>query len=53
MKMCPVEVQMFHADEKTDRQTDRHDENNSHFFVVIRTSQRAVLFSQKECFGLV
>ena len=31
MKIRPVETELFHADEQTDRQTDRHDEANSHF----------------------
>jgi len=31
MKIRPVGVELFCADGQTDRQTDRHDEANSHF----------------------
>jgi hypothetical protein len=31
MKVSPVETASFHADGRTDRQTDRHDETNSRF----------------------
>ena len=31
MKIRPVGTELFHADGQTDRQTDRHDETNSHF----------------------
>jgi len=31
MKLHPVEVELLHADRRTDGQTDRHDEANGHF----------------------
>ena len=31
MKICLVEAELFHADWRTDRQTDRYDEANSRF----------------------
>jgi len=31
MKIRPVGAKLFHADGRTERQTDRHDEPNSHF----------------------
>jgi len=39
MKILSVEDELFHVDERNnrqkDRQTDRHDEVNSHFFTVL------------------
>ena len=32
MKIRLVGAELFHLDEETDRQTDRHDETNSPFF---------------------
>jgi len=31
MKNCPVGAEMFHADERTNRETHKHDEANSRF----------------------
>jgi len=31
MKIRPVESKMFHADRRTDRRADSHDETNSRF----------------------
>jgi len=31
MKTCQVEAELLHADGRTDKQTDRHDEANSAF----------------------
>jgi hypothetical protein len=31
MKICPVGVELFHADRQTDRQTDMHEEANNGF----------------------
>jgi len=31
MKISPVGVELFHADRRTDRQTDGHDESNGRF----------------------
>ena len=31
MKIRPVGAELFHEDERTDRETDRHDEANSRF----------------------
>jgi hypothetical protein len=32
MNRCPIGAELFHAESRTDRRTDRHDEANSHFF---------------------
>ena len=32
MKISPGGAELFYADEQTDRQIDRHDEANSHFW---------------------
>jgi len=31
MKICPMGAQLFHADGRTDRRTDRHDKANRRF----------------------
>jgi len=37
MKIRPVGTKLFHADRRSDRQTDRHDEANSRFFAILQT----------------
>ena len=36
MKIRPVGAQLCHADGRTDRQTDRRDKTNNHFFPILR-----------------
>jgi len=37
MKMLLVGPDLFHTDERTDRQTDRHDEAKQSLFAILRT----------------
>jgi hypothetical protein len=40
MKILPVGTELFHANRRADRETDRHDENNGRFSQIFEHAQQ-------------